>query len=334
MTLLGVAIPILVAMAAAIGAWGMLASMVRPLRVLEEAARRAGKGERVAPVDVDGFAEFQHLAGAFNHMDDEIAAQREALSEANRSLEAQVSERTHEIDSSRQKLAEIDRTRRLFYSQIGHELRTPATVMRGEAEIALRDANASAPRLREALEHVAANGSFLQRRLEDLLALARAEDGKIALLREPVDLGEVVRRTTLLAEPYVRSSGAHIEADIVERKGMMILGDASWLQQGLLALVDNAAKFSGGKGEIKLSFAIRGTTAYIAVTDGGPGVAEADLPYLFESHYQTAAGRARGGSGLGLSVARWVVEQHGGIIAATSAPNKGLTVKIELPVGP
>ena len=332
MTFLGVAIPILVAMAAAIGAWIMLASMVRPLRVLEQAARRAGMGQRVSPVSLEGYAEFQQLARAFNQMDDEIAAQREALTEANRGLEAQVSQRTREIESGRQKLAEIDRTRRLFYSQIGHELRTPATVMRGEAEIALRDANASTGRLREALEHVAANGSFLQRRLEDMLALARAEDGRIALLKTPVDLGEVVRKTTLLAEPYVRSSGAWIETDIVDRTGMMILGDASWLQQGLLALVDNAAKFSGGKGAIKLSFAIEGATAHIAVTDGGPGVTDADLPFLFESYYQTAAGRARGGSGLGLSVARWVVEQHGGSIAATSAPETGLTVRIELPV--
>jgi signal transduction histidine kinase len=334
MTLLGVAIPIMVALVAGLGAWIMLASMLQPLRVLERAAERAGKGETVSPVHVDGFAELRRLAGAFNHMDEQIAAQRMALSEANRGLEAQVSERTREIEAGRQKLAEVDNTRRLFYSRIGHELRTPVTVMRGEAEIALRDADASAARLREALEHVAANGSFLQRRLEDMLALARAEDGRIALLKEPVDLGDVVRRTAALAEPYVRSSGARMETDIADRKGAIILGDASWLQQGLLALVDNAAKFSGGQGAIRLSFAIDGATAHLAVTDGGPGVAEADLPYLFDSYYQTAAGRARGGAGLGLSVARWVVEQHGGAIAASSAPEKGLTVSIALPVAP
>jgi signal transduction histidine kinase len=167
-----------------------------------------------------------------------------------------------------------------------------------------------------------------------MLALARAEDGRIALLKEPVDLGDVVRKTAALAEPYVRSSGARMVTDIADRKGAIILGDASWLQQGLLALVDNAAKFSGGEGAIELSYAIEGATAYIAVTDGGPGVASADLPHLFESYYQTADGRARGGSGLGLSVARWVVEQHGGIIAASSAPERGLTVTIELPVAP
>lgn len=334
MTLLGVAIPILVAMAAAVGAWIMLASMVRPLRRLEDAARRAGQGESVSPVHVEGFAEFQQLAGAFNHMDEQIVAQRTALSDANRDLEAQVIDRTREIEAGRQKLAEIDRTRRLFYSQIGHELKTPITVMRGETEIALRDAGASADRLREALEHVAANGSFLQRRLEDMLTLARAEDGRIVLQKEAVDLRDVMRRTALLAEPYVRSSGAQLMTDVLDGDGPIIMGDASWLQQGLLALVDNAAKFSGGQGVIRVSFGVEGALAHISVADGGPGVDAADLPFLFESYYQTAAGRARGGSGLGLSVARWVVEQHGGRIAAESIPRKGLVVRIELPVAP
>jgi signal transduction histidine kinase len=332
MTLLGVAIPLLVAVLGAIGAAIMLASMLRPLRVLEDAARRAGRGERVSPVRVDGFAEFQQLAGAFNHMDEQIGAQREALSAANRNLEAEVVERTRDIEAGRQKLAEIDRTRRLFYSQIGHELRTPATIIRGEAEVALRDGAASVERLREALEHVVANGDFLQRRLEDMLALARAEDGRIALHRERIDLGDLVRKTTQLAEPYLRSSGCRLIADLSDDGGAVILGDASWMQQGLLALVDNAAKFSGHEGAIRMSFGVKGKKACISVSDGGPGVDAADLPFLFESYYQTAVGRARGGSGLGLAVARWVVDQHGGTISATSAPEAGLTVKIELPV--
>jgi signal transduction histidine kinase len=332
MTLLGVAIPLLVAVLGAIGAGIMLASMLRPLRVLEEAARRAGRGERVSPVRIDGFAEFQQLAGAFNHMDEQIGTQREALSAANRNLEADVAERTRDIEASRAKLAEIDRTRRLFFSQIGHELRTPATVIRGEAEIALRDGEASAARLREALEHVVANGDFLQRRLEDMMALARAEDGRIALMRERIDLGDLVRKTAQLAEPYLRSSGARLETEFADGGRPMIVGDGSWIQQGLLALVDNAAKFSGLEGAIRLSFSVKGKRAIIAVSDSGPGVEAADLPFLFESYYQTTVGRARGGSGLGLAVARWVVEQHGGKITATSGLEAGLTVKIELPV--
>ncbi len=334
MTVLGVAIPLLVAILCAAGAGVMLASMLRPLRVLEDAARRAGRGESISPLHVEGFAEFQQLATAFNHMDEEIGAHRKALSDANRDLEADVAERTRDIEAGRQKLAEIDRTRRLFYSQIGHELRTPVTVIRGEAEIALRDKASSPAMLREALEHIVANGGFLQRRLEDMLTLARSEDGQVVLLKERIDLGDLVRKTTLLAEPYLRSSGARLVSDLVYDGGPIIVGDGSWMQQGLLAIVDNAAKFSGEVGEVRLTFGVSDTGASIAVSDNGPGVDEADLPFLFESYYQTSAGRARGGSGLGLAVARWVVEQHGGTITAESGRNKGLTVRIDLPVAP
>ncbi|MBI1361862.1 MAG: HAMP domain-containing protein [Alphaproteobacteria bacterium] len=332
MTVLGVAIPLLVAVFCAAGAGVMLASMLRPLRVLEDAARRAGQGERISPLQVDGFAEFQELALAFNRMDDQIRAQRRALSDVNRGLEAEVAERTRDIEAGRRKLAEIDRTRRLFYSQIGHELRTPVTVIRGEAEIALRDGTASPEMLREALEHVVANGGFLQRRLEDMLALARSEDGKLVLSTERFDLQDLLRETTRLAEPYLRSSGAKLVSSLSSGGGPIIVGDASWMKQGLLALVDNAAKFSGQAGEVRLSFRVGETTASIAVSDSGPGVDEADLPFLFESYYQTSVGRARGGSGLGLAVARWVAEQHGGVISAESNSGEGLTVRIELPV--
>jgi signal transduction histidine kinase len=332
MSVLGVTVPLAAVATGVIGAWIMLASLVRPLRTLEAAAGRAGAGERIAPVEVEGYAEFQLLAEAFNRMDEEIAVQRAALADANRGLEAQVQARTREIEDSREKLATLDRTRRLFYSRLSHELRTPVTVMRGEAETALRDRRAPTARLREALDHIAANAGFLQRRLEDMLALSRAEDGRILLEKAPVDLAAIMRRTAALAEPYVRSSGAQLVAEIGDDSRPVVLGDASWLQQGLLAIVDNAAKFSGGEGPVQLRFAVEGRRARIAVTDSGPGVDPADLPFLFDSYYQTAAGRMRGGAGLGLSIARWVVEEHGGTIAAESGPSGGLTVNIELPI--
>ena len=332
LTWLGFGILVLGGLGGAGAAWLMLDGVVRPLRLLEGAAERAGRGETPSPVEVRGFAEFEQFARAFNRMDAQIAAQRQALSDANAGLEAQVQARTGEIEASRRKLAEVDQTRRLFFSKLSHELRTPATVIRGEAEVALRDAAAPAPRLREALEHVAANGAFLQRRLEDMLALARAEDGRVALQRGPVDLAALARAVVLLAEPYVRSSGMVLEAQVPEGPGPSIEGDASWLQQALLALIDNAAKFAVGGQVIRLDLAAAEGYASIVVEDDGPGVAAADLPSIFESYYQAQPGGVRAGSGLGLSIARWVVEQHGGQIAAESPPEHGLVIRIRLPI--
>lgn len=259
-----------------------------------------------------------------------IAAQRQALSAANLSLESQVAERTREIEASRQRLAETDRSRRLFVSKLSHELRTPATVILGEAEVALRDTAAPPERLREALEHIVANGAFLQRRLQDLLALARAEDGRILLQRRPVDIVEVVRAAADLAAPYLSSSGLSLAADLPDG-GLTIDGDPSWLQQALLAIIDNAAKFAPESEAVRLTLRIEGREALIAVADGGPGVPTHNLPFLFESYYQGPAGAERGGAGLGLAIARWVVEQHGGTIAARNEPKRGLVIEMHLP---
>ena len=308
---------------AAIGFAGILNGVLRPLRRLEATTEALGRDEAaVAPLI--GFSEFRHLAEAFNRMAAEIGGQRRALSDTNLDLERQVAERT-------QRLEDVDSARRLFLSRVSHELRTPATVVRGEAEVALRDPKADAARLRDALEHVVANGAFLQRRLDDLLALARSEDGRLSIRREPVDLTVIGREVAALAESYVRSSDVTLELAVAEGGGLRVIGDASWLQQALLALLDNAAKFGAG-GRVRLALTREGEAAVFTVADQGGGVAAADLPHLFDSYYQTDRGRERGGAGLGLSVARWVAEQHGGAIAARSPDGEGLTIEIRLPI--
>lgn len=331
----------LFALVALLAVWGALAmsrSVGRPLRLLEDAARRVGRGEAAsAPVDLRGFTEIRAVTGAFNRLDEEVAAQRRALARHAEDLEAQVAARTAELEASNARLAEIDRTRRLFFSKVSHELRTPATVIRSEAEVALRRADAPAADLRESLEHVAANSAFLQRRLEDLLALARAEDGRITLKREPIRLDRLLSEVVVLAEPYTRSSGMALIEEGVDRPDLVVVGDASWLQQALLALVDNAAKFATGSPALRLSLDAEDGAATIRVADGGPGVDPDALPFLFDSFYQapfsSETGRAHpGGAGLGLSVMRWVVEQHGGAVSARNVEGQGLLIELRLPV--
>lgn len=327
----------LVAMLALAGALAMSRSAGRPLRLLEEAAQRVARGEAAsAPVDLRGFAEIQAVTGAFNRLDEEVAAQRRALARHAEQLEVEVAERTGELEASNARLAEIDRTRRLFFSKVSHELRTPATVIRSEAEVALRKADAPAADLRDSLEHVAANSAFLQRRLDDLLALARAEDGRITLKREPIRLDRLLADVVALAEPYTRSSGMTLIEEGLERDDLIVVGDASWLQQALLALVDNAAKFAAGSPTLRLTLTAQPGAAAIGVADGGPGVDPEALPHLFDSFYQApfsppSGGAHPGGAGVGLSVTRWVVEQHGGAVSARNVEGRGLLIELRLP---
>jgi two-component system sensor histidine kinase BaeS len=245
--------------------------------------------------------------------------------------EAQVRLRTTELETSNRRLAEVDRTRRLFFSKVSHELRTPVTVMRGEADVALRDGRADNASLREALEHIAANGGFLQRRLDDLLGLARSEDGRISLAPAPIDLADVVRAAGDTALPFARSSDVALRVSI-DTASVPISGDAGWLTQSLLAIIDNAIKFAGAEGDIAVTLQRHAHRARIEISDSGEGALPADLKRLFDPYFQTEAGRRRGGTGLGLSLARWIVEQHGGLIAAANAPGRGLVISIELPI--
>lgn len=237
-------------------------------------------------------------------------------------LESEVAARTA-------RLAEIDRSRRAIFAQIGHELRTPITVMLAEAEVGLRG-SADPAQLIDSLGHVAANGAFVRRRLDDLLTLAKAEDGRLTIARAPVDLTMLVTEVAVLAEPFARSSGIAIVQEVPDAPVIAPV-DASWLQQALLALIDNAVKHAPETGDIRLSLTTSATNAHISVADTGPGVAEADLARLFESGYQSAEGRRHGGSGLGLAVAQWVADAHDGRISAANGADGGLTITIDLP---
>lgn len=318
-TLTAIVLPIVLALIGTIGLIAMLANLLRPIGALKRGVAGLARGE-MAPVVPGGFSDFDDLAHAFNRMGDEIAA-------ANRHLESQVAERTAELAERNDRLAAIDDNRRLFFTQVGHELRTPITVIMGEAEVALRDVAAPPERLREALAHVVANGQFIDRRLADLLGLASAEDGRLMLANAPVDLGEVVRAASAQAMPYARSSGLTIGTEC-PTQSLSVQGDASWLQQALLALIDNAVKHAGGA--IRMSLIRTADHAALTVTDDGPGVSAEDLPHLFETYYQ--ASNRRGGSGLGLAVARWVAEAHRGRITAENRAEGGLSVRIDLPL--
>ena len=247
---------------------------------------------------------------------------------ANRRLADEVAEKTAE-------LATVDRSRRLFFAKASHEMRTPITVMRGEAEVALADPAAEPLALREALVHVVANAEFLEHRIAELLALARADDGQLQLVDEPVDLVTLVQGAGDAARGYARSAEVVLAVE-TPVPTPTVRGDARWLQQAVLAIVDNAVKFSPSGAKVTLRLTSIEDSARIEVVDHGVGVADEALPRIFDAYYQADAGRSRGGTGLGLALARWVVEQHGGSIRAANGQSDssaaGATVTIELPL--
>jgi|GEM_PF-988322 len=296
-----------------------------PLRRLEEAARQVTDESPQAPLAPRGLAEIRQLTMRFNTMTEAV--------------EARVAARTTALEIANAELAALDRRRRLFLAKVSHELRTPVTAIRGEAEVALRHSE-NADELREALGHIEDTSLFLSRRLDDLMVLARAEDARL-----PVDAGltqpfAAARRACEAAAAYARTSGVSIAAEALPPAGgeaVLVTGEADRLQQAIAAVIDNAIKFSPPGSAVRVSGALEDHLAIIRIIDSGPGAAPEDLLRIFDPYVQSDRGRALGGTGLGLSLARWIAEAYQGTIMAEPAQTTdqgacGLCVTLRLPI--
>lgn len=246
------------------------------------------------------------------------------LATANRRLARAVAARTAQI-------AAVDASRRLFFAKVSHELKTPVTIMRGEAEVALATGAENSINLAAALREVIAHSELLDRRVEELLALSQAEDGRLALVRAPVDLGAVIRAAAARVARHAISN--NVDLRLTVDAPIALQGDARWLEQAVVAVLDNAIKFSPERAEVDVSVTRRDHgNAIVTIADRGRGVARELLPKLFDAYYQTDEGRARGGNGLGLALSRWIVEQHGGTASASQRDGGGCAVTLTLPV--
>jgi signal transduction histidine kinase len=302
-----------------------------PLLALARGAGQLAGGDRAVRVAPRGVSELRELARRFNHMAAQILSQQQELEDANRRLEDTVARRTRELEAKTEQLAQIDRSRKLFFAKVSHELRTPATVLLGEAGLALRRAAPDVEIFREALRQIRAHGEVMRRRLDDMLLLAQSEEGRLALQVAPFDLAHALRESLDLAGAFARASDVVLRGEGLA-DAVMVAGDESWLRQGALALIDNAVKFSPDQGEVVLALARDNGRVLLSVRDAGPGAPDDALERLFDPYYQSEEGQRRGGSGLGLAVARWIAEQHGGSIAAENRPEGGLQVTMRLPV--
>lgn len=246
------------------------------------------------------------------------------LQRANRDLAAEVAARTEELHA-------IDQSRRLFFAKASHELRTPVTAIRVMAEVALDSGADAAPPLRD----IVAQTGFLNHRIEELLSLSSAAEGRPVITPKPCDLAEVLASAAQQAQPYARSIGVAIRQDRGAAP-ITVSADRRWLAQAALAVIDNGLKFSDPGGTLHLSLASTGRTATMAIADTGPGVLPSELPRIFDAYYQAPSARTgdkmRGGTGLGLALARWVVEQHSGTIRAENRESAGCLIVIDLPL--
>ena len=215
-----------------------------------------------------------------------------------------------------------------FVSDASHELRAPLTAIQANLELLERHPRMPEADRREAVNEASREAARLGRLVAELLALARADAG-VGIRSQPVDLDRVALEA--VQEARHLAQGRKIEIEKLDP--VKLSGDRDRLKELLLILLDNAVKYTPAKGVISLRLQKNGTDAEIGVSDNGVGILPQDLPHVFERFYRSDPARSTdpGGSGLGLPIARWIAERHGGTIAIQSEPGKGTRATITFP---
>lgn len=221
---------------------------------------------------------------------------------------------------------------RRFMADAAHEMRTPLTVIRSRAEVALQQPRSPGEYV-EAMQGVEAETRRLGRLVDDLLTLARADAGERKLERSRIFLDDIVSDAAGAARAMAQARAVALTVDEFEEAPLD--GDAALLRQLAMILLDNAVKFTPAGGHVSVRVGLANGYPRMAVEDTGPGIPDDQQPHLFERFYRGdparsrgAAGSAADGAGLGLAIAKWIVELHGAEIQVQSVIGKGTTMTV------
>ncbi|MBI4260983.1 MAG: HAMP domain-containing protein [Actinobacteria bacterium] len=274
--------------------------MTQPLRDMAHAVRRMAQGDYGERVDTGSRDEVGQLAEAFNRMSGE--------------------------------LGNLERLRRDLVANVSHELKTPISALRAHLENLLDGVEEPDP---GTLQLMLQQAERLTRLVEQLLDLSRLESGELPLDREEFPLGPLVSQVA--SEVQAARPGRRVDVLCeVPAELPAVWADRERIHQVLFNLLDNAVRFTPEGGSVRVRAERVDGRCEVRVADTGPGIPAEHLPFLFERFYRADTARARGdgGTGIGLAIARSVVEAHGGRIWADSEVGRGSTFTFELPTAP
>ncbi len=224
---------------------------------------------------------------------------------------------------------------RRFTADASHELKTPLTVVRAGVERAITRPD-TAPETLAALEETLQEVNRMTELLDSLLTLARADEGRAELHREPVDLRQIIEEAGETGELLAEHAGVGIDIRLPSEP-VVVSVDRSRVRQLALNLIENAVKYTPRGGQVSVELGSTNGRAVFTVADTGIGIAPGDLPHVFDRFWRADSARTRtserAGTGLGLAICKWIAEAHGGTIEVQSRPGRGTTFTVGLPRG-
>ena len=214
-----------------------------------------------------------------------------------------------------------------FVSNASHELRTPISVIQGYANLLDRWGKNDEKALEESIAAIKSEAQSMKDLVEQLLFLARGDNDSMRISIEKLNINAIIEEVTAETQMITPSHTITFTAD----EELHIAGDALLIKQALRILIDNSIKYTPENEEIKIALKKEGDMVNISVTDSGIGINSDDLPFIFDRLYRSDDSRTRktGGSGLGLSIAKWIVQRHGGTIEVVSRKDIGTRVTLE-----
>jgi len=311
----------------------LLRGVRKPIEALMKGTDEIASGNLDYRIALNTRDEFAYLASHFNQMAQELEVQQNKLREGRAVLEKRVAERTFELHQLNEELKRMDNERREFLADISHELRTPITVIRGEAEVTLRGRDREAEEYKDALHRIVDLAMQLGKYVNDLLFLARTETANLQFEWDSVDLTELVTGAVENFQVMAEDNSISVSLE-APTEPVWVRGDKQRLRQVLFILGDNACRYSNPGGHIAVELQVDGETASFSLTDQGIGIPAQDLDRIFDRHFrsQNALASRDDGKGLGLPMAKSILKAHGGSLSATSIENSGSTFTVTLPL--
>lgn len=311
------------------GCYWLFNQLYQPIILIRSATNAIAAGEYERPISESLDGEFEGLASSINKLAERLKDHEAKEITSRKQLELDVEQRTGELTRANLKLTKIDARRRQFIADVSHELRTPLTIIRGEAQVTLRMQAASQDDYKETLASILEQSVNLSHLVDDLLFLTRAEMHQIQLEKTQVNLVEVVKtevgRWQRRCEDRVISVTTH-----GPQEAITALVDQPRIQQVLSILIDNATKYSQAGGAVEVTLEKQPTQVLITVSDSGDGISATEVENVFERFVRFS--KHDDGLGLGLPIAKAIVEAHGGKIMVESIQGEGSTFLVTLPV--